>query len=164
MAELKLERQTLASIPNDGFHDFREVALLEVKQQFNYRHSLGKTSKFFLGLQEGKVFATRCEACGSMYMPPRAVCSTDLQVTKWLELSGEGVLESWTLCLYPVSYAKTEKPFVLAYVRLEGTTSLLLHQLRNADIESLHYGLKVKMVFGTEATHHPLELCWFEPA
>ena len=160
---LNLERKTLSSPPDDPFADFREIALLEVQQQFNYRHSLGKTSKFFLGLAEGKLFATKCEICGSIYMPPRAVCPKDLEVTKWLELSGKGTLESWTLCPYPIAYAETETPFILAYVRLEGTDSLFLHQFRNVAISTLHYGLQVQIVFGQQAAGHPLNYVWFEP-
>ena len=162
MAELKLKRKSLPSSPDDPFADFREIALLEVEQQFNYRHSLGKTSKFFLGLKEGRLLATKCAACSSVYMPPRAVCPKDLEVTEWLELSGKGTLESWTLCPYTPSYAETATPYILAYVRLEGTSSLFLHQLRNVESNKLKHGLGIKTVFSMSAAHHPLEYFWFE--
>lgn len=158
----KLEQKTLPSFPNDPFEDFREIALLEIQQQFNYRHSFGKTSKFFFGLKEGKLLATKCAACGSAYMPPRAVCPKDLEVTKWLELSGKGTLESWTLCPYPVTYAETEVPYILAYVRLEGTSSLFLHQLRRVEPNKLKHRLEVEAVFSQSAVRHPLEYFWFE--
>ena len=160
---LKLEQTTIPSSENDPFQDFREIALLEVKHQFDYRHSLGKSSKFFLGLKEGKLLATICDVCGAVYMPPRAVCPKDLSVTRWLELSGLGQLESWTLCPYPVSYARTETPYILAYVRLEGTESLFLHQLRGVKEADLQHGLNVKTVFSQHAENHPLEYIWFEP-
>lgn len=160
MAELKC--QTVPSPKDDAFKEFREIALLEVQHQFNYRHSLGKTSKFFRGLEEGKLLATKCKFCGSVYMPPRAVCPKDLNVTEWLELSGGSTLESWTLCPYLPAYAETETPYILAYVRLEGTNSLFLHQLRGADVDTLRYGLSVKVVFGQDAVKHPLERFWFE--
>jgi len=162
MAEFKLERKTLPPTEDDAFQDFREIALLEFHHQFDYRHSLGKTSKFFLALEEGKLLATKCEACGSVYMPPRAVCPKDLNVTEWLELSGKGTLESWTLCPYPPSYAQTETPYILAYVRLEGTSSLFLHQLRKVSVDDLRYGLKVKVAFAQSAVRHPLDYIWFE--
>jgi uncharacterized OB-fold protein len=42
--------------------------------------------------------AARCTACGSLYLPPRALCphcyGTDME---WVELSGEGRLEGYTL-------------------------------------------------------------------
>ena len=162
MAEFRLAKKNLPSSPDDPFADFREIALLELKHEFHYRHSLGKASKFFLGLEEGKLLATQCTACGFIYMPPRAVCPEDLEATKWLELSGKGTLESWTLCTYPVSYAETEVPCILAYVRLEGTSSLFLHQLRRAEPDKLENGLGVKAVFSQSAVRHPLEYFWFE--
>ncbi len=164
MAELKLERKVLANDDGDTFRHFREIALLEVEHQFTYRHSLGKVSKFFLGLEEGKLFATKCATCGTVFMPPRAVCSKDLKATEWLELLGSGSLESWTVCPYPPSYAETEKPYVLAYVRLDGTSSLFLHQLRQVQGKDLRNGLRVKTVFSKEAKRHPLEYFWFELA
>lgn len=139
-----------------------DVVLLDVQHQFQYRHSLGKVSKFFDALEEKKLLATRCEGCGGVYMPPRTLCPKDLKPTSWIELSGEGTLESWTLCPYPPNYVKTDNPYVLAYVRLDGTNSSFLHQLRFADADNLEYGMKIKTVFGDFATKHPLELFWFE--
>ena len=139
-----------------------DVVLLDVQHQFQYRHSLGKVSKFFDALEEKKLLATKCESCGGVYMPARAHCPTDLNPTTWFELSGKGTLESWSLCPYPPNYATTDKPYILAYVRLEGTDSLFLHQLRFADVDSLKHGMPTKTVFGDFATKHPLELFWFE--
>ena len=163
MADRRLEPKTLPTYADDPFKAFRDIALLEVHHQFTYRHSLGKVSKFFLELEKGRLFATRCGACGSVYLPPRAVCPEDLSVTEWCELSGRGTLKSWTLCRRSPAYAQTEEPYLLAYVKLDGTDSLLLHQLKNASADSLRYDLGVKTVFGESATRHPLERMWFEP-
>jgi uncharacterized OB-fold protein len=159
----KFEQIQLSVSAGDPFSEFREIEILDLKQSFHYRHSLGKVSKFFLALEQGKLLATRCELCNSVYMPPRAVCPNDLTPNHWLELSGLGTLESWTLCPAAVPYARTEEPYILAYVRLEGTSSLFLQQLRNVDVTNLTYGLKVKAVFAEHAENHPLELFWFEP-
>ncbi len=159
----KLEHKLLSFSERDPFAEFRDIELLNLTQTFEYRHSLGKVSKFFLALEHGKLLATRCERCNRVYMPPRAVCPKDLKPNRWLELSGLGTLESWTLCPSPISYAQTEENYILAYVRLEGTSSLFLQQLRNVDIASLQFGLKVRTVFTEQAENHPLELFWFEP-
>lgn len=159
---MHLQRRTLASSADDPFKDFREIALLEISQQFNYRHSFGKVSRFFFELANGKLFATRCKACGRVYMPPRAVCPDDLKVTEWLELSGHGRLVSWTLCQRAPAYAKTTAPYLLAYVRLDGTESLFLNQLKNVSVNEIEHQLEVKTVFAEHAGH-PLERMWFEP-
>lgn len=156
------ELEHSSSTPTTSFSK-PDIALLELKQSFHYRHSLGKTSKFFLALEQGKLLATCCDYCTSVHMPPRALCPKDLRPTRWLELSGHGTLESWTVCPSAVTYAQTQSPYILAYVRLEGASSLCLQQLRNVDIASLHYGLKVKATFAKQVTNHPLEYFWFEP-
>jgi len=153
----------MPSTDGDSFADFREIALLEIQQSFNYRHSFGKTSKFFLALAEKKLLATQCPKCSAVYMPPRAICRHDLTSTSWLELSAKGHLESWTLCPHSVSYAQTETPYILAYIKLEGTQSLFLHQLRNINSEELKFGLELKAVFADSMTNHPLDQFWFEP-
>jgi len=159
----QLRQQTIRTSVDDPFEAFRDIALLEVHQQFSYRHSFGKVSKFFLELADSKLFATRCTLCERVYMPPRAVCPDDLSVTGWLELSGHGALESWTLCPRAPAYAQTGEPYILAYIRLDGTNSLFLHQLKHISADSLSYGLRVKTVFGTTMNQHPLEMMWFEP-
>jgi uncharacterized OB-fold protein len=147
----------------DPFADFREVLLLGLEHRFHYRHSLGKASRFFLALQEGVLLATRCERCGRVWLPPRPVCPEDLCVTHWTELSGKGTLESWTLCPRTPHYARTEEPYLLSYVALEGASTLFLHQLRGAEPDTLQCGMEVEAVFGDEPVDHPLELFWFEP-
>lgn len=149
---------------DDPYVDFREVALLELERRFHYRHSFGKTSKFFLGLEEGKLFATRCPRCLNVWLPPRAVCPEDLAVTSWTELSGMGTLASWTVCPQAPAYIHTESPYVLAYIALDGAHTLLLHQLRNADPDTLYHGQRVSAVFTQGAAAHPLQRFWFEPS
>lgn len=149
---------------SDPYAAFREVALLELEQRFHYRHSFGKTSRFFLGLEEGKLLATRCPSCSSVWLPPRAVCPEDLAVTAWVELSGLGTLASWTVCPHAPVYAGTESPYILAYVALDGARSLFMHQLRNVEPETLRHGQGVQAVFSQGPAGHPLHRFWFEPS
>ena len=167
MANIRAEREArrvASPLPGDDpFADFREIMLLEVEHAFRYRHSLGKVSRFFLGLEQGKLLATRCKDCGKVWLPPRAICPEDLSVTEWVELPGGGVLESWTICPVVPRYLETDAPYVLAYVRFDGASTSFLHQLRGANIDTLRYGLPVKAVFSPRAERHPLEQIWFEP-
>lgn len=148
---------------DDPFAEFRQIMLLELDHQFTYRHSLGKTSRFFLNLEEGKLSATRCPHCGKIWLPPRPVCPNDLTVTGWMELSGKGTLYTWTLCPIAPTYADADGPYILAYVALEEATSLFLQQLRKADVRTLYHGMPVKAVFSEDPVQHPLNLFWFEP-
>lgn len=149
----------------DPFADFRRVMLLELEQRFRYRHSLGKTSRFFLALEEGVLLGSRCCACGGVWLPPRALCPDDLTITSWQQLPGTGRLMSWTGCSRAPSYADTGgAPYLLAYVALEGASTLFLHRLRGVDEGELEHGMPVRVAFSRGPVGHPLERFWFEPA
>lgn len=64
---------------------------------FKHRIPVSKTAKFWEGLREGKLFATRCKMCGALYYPPQADCPRDMSgELEWVELSREGTLEAFT--------------------------------------------------------------------
>jgi len=52
--------------------------------------------------EQGKVMGLKCKRCGSYEFPPVTVCNnckgTDLE---WVEMSGEGKLQSFTAVPYP---------------------------------------------------------------
>jgi uncharacterized OB-fold protein len=143
---------------DDPYADFREVVRVDQTLAVTTRHSLGKTSRFFVGLAEQRLLASRCPSCHRVWLPPRVHCPHDLAVTTWTELSGRGTLVSWTA----PSGAPTDPPFWLAYLALDGADTLFLHRLV-APEGALRYGLPVRVAFGEGPVEHPLELCWFEP-
>ncbi len=165
----KLDQKTVLDPDNrdtDPWADFREIEILGLEWTQNYKHSLGKYSKFFLGLEEGKFLATQCPSCSKTWAPPRPACPDCLQPTKWTELSGKGELISWSILHYaPKMLADTlQTPYVLAYVKLEGADTLFAHLLNvNGDLSQLQYGLSVEIVYNQEAVNHPVMLMAFEP-
>lgn len=149
----------------DPWRDFRRVEVIDLKLDFRFRHSLGKCSRFFLELEDRRLLATRCGRCGTVWMPPRPACGNDLTVTEWMELTGRGTLAAATECAYTLTTGGGRDRYVLGYVALEGTSTLLLQQIRNyGDIGRLVAGLPVRVVWADEPVDHPMELFWFEPA
>lgn len=48
-------------------------------------------------LGEHKLMGARCSKCGSLYLPPRAICpACHGQQLEWLELSGQGKLAAFS--------------------------------------------------------------------
>jgi uncharacterized OB-fold protein len=48
-------------------------------------------------LGEHKLMGTRCTTCGSLYLPPRAICpQCHADQIEWVELSGKGKLAAFT--------------------------------------------------------------------
>lgn len=150
---------------NDPWAAFREIERIELNLEFQFRHSLGKLSRFFLALEERKLLGTKCPACGKVWMPPRVHCADDLAVTAWHELPGHGTLEASVLSAYTLTTGGGQDKLVLGYVKLEGADSLLLQQIRNyGDPARLVPGLAVRAVWSEDPVGHPMESFWFEPA
>ena len=80
------------------------------KLEIIYNIPISKTLKFWEGLKEGKIYTTRCKNCGKLYFPPVVDCaecySSDME---WIELSGEGEIETFTHII-AVSYTHLTLP------------------------------------------------------
>ena len=164
----KLTHETVADPLNrdpDPWADFREIEILELNWAQKYRHSLGKYSKFFLELENGRFLATRCPTCGTVYAPPRPVCPNELAVTAWFELSGRGELVSWSVLHYaPKMLDWLKTPYVLAYVRLDGADTIFAHLLQGVDdLSTLQHGMRVQIAYNDGPVEHPILLMAFEP-
>ena len=149
----------------DPWAAFRAIEVLDLTWSQNYRHSLGKTSRFFLELENKRLLATRCPQCGTVWMPPRAACPHELAVTEWVELHGQGTLITWSILHSAAVMAPfLAPPYVLAYVKLAGADTLFAHVLRNfGDAMRLYHGMPVKAVFDDGPVTHPIHLLAFEP-
>ncbi len=162
-------RQETASHPMgqtpDPWTDFREIEVLGLEWVQNYRHSLGKYSRFFLELENKRFMATRCPKCEKVWTPPRPVCPDDLTITEWVELSGRGEVASFSVLHYaPAMLSFLKTPYVLAYVKMEGADTLFAHLLQNyKDIEQVQHGLPVQVVYNDGPVEHPILLMAFEP-
>jgi uncharacterized OB-fold protein len=170
MAEVtnKLKQLTVADPLGrtpDPWADFREIELIALEWSQTYRHSLGKYSRFFLELENGRFLATRCPTCQKVWSPPRPLCPDDLTITVWTELSGRGQVVSFSVLHYaPAMLAFLERPYVLAYVKLAGADTLFAHLLQNyGDVSKVHYGLPVQVVYNEGPVDHPIMLMAFEP-
>ncbi len=149
---------------DDPWADFRQIERLTLELTQTYRHSLGKTSRFFLELENRRFFATRCAECGQTYAPPRPLCPNCLKPTTWIELAGTGTVETYSVLHFgpdtneDVRALKT--PYVLAYVLLEGASTLFPHILV-APLERVYLGMRVRVAYKDGPVHHPIHLMHF---
>lgn len=116
------------------------------KLEIYYNIPISKTKKFWDGLKEGKIYATKCKKCGKLYFPPVADCgecySSEIE---WVELSGEGELLTFThIIVRPTSF-QDQQPYTVAIAQLkEGVKALAwLTEVKKKDIK---IGMKVKLV------------------
>lgn len=150
----------------DPWVGFRQIMRLSLEFTQHYRHSLGKYSRFFIELENGRFFGTCCAHCGRTYAPPRPICPECLKITQWTELEGTGTVETFSVIHFsPGTNADVrdlEPPYVLAYVLLDGASTLFPHLLRAAP-ETVTSGMRVRVAYVDGPVHHPLHLIHFVP-
>lgn len=86
-----------------------------------YKHKIpiSRVTRYFDGLKEGKIYATRCRDCGTVYYPPQVDCPyCGSSNVEWFELPKEGVLETFTkVYSRPQGYEDFE-PYIIAIARV----------------------------------------------
>jgi len=113
--------------------------------RINYQFGVSKVQKFFDGLREGIIYASKCRNCGEIYFPPQADCSkcksSDIELFK---LSGEAELETYTIINIKPSTFAHYKDYIVAIGKLkEGVKALAW--LEVDDPSKLKIGMKLKL-------------------
>jgi uncharacterized OB-fold protein len=155
---------------SDPWASFRTVERLNLQMTQQYRHSLGRYSRFFLALEQQRFEATTCTRCDTVYTPPRPLCPACLLPTSWVTLSGKGTLVTWAVMHYTTEtnddVRALPRPVVLAYVLLDGASTLFPHVLRCLP-DAVKAGMRVRVAYaaerGAETVHHPIHLMHFVP-
>ena len=107
---------------------------------------IGKTLKFWEGLRQGKIYATKCKGCGKLYFPPSADCphclSTELE---WIELGNEAEVETFTHVVIRPTTFQQNKPYTVAIGKLKEGVKVLAW-LTGFKLSEIKVGMKVKLV------------------
>jgi uncharacterized OB-fold protein len=110
-------------------------------------------------LAEGKLMASRCEGCGAVHLPPRAICpachSANLQ---WQEESDSATLAAFTV-IYVAPSAQIalgygrEKPYLSGIVQTPGgqKISARIEGFDPLQPESIHVGAPLQRVSDSPA-------------
>ncbi|MGB9134668.1 MAG: Zn-ribbon domain-containing OB-fold protein [Candidatus Bathyarchaeia archaeon] len=106
---------------------------------------IGRTLRFWEGLKEGKVYATKCTECGELRFPPVADCPTCLvSDVEWVELSGEAEIETFThVVIRPTSFQQN-KPYTVAIGRLKEGVKVLAW-LSGFKMSEIKVGMKARL-------------------
>lgn len=120
-----------------------------------YNYSVGKVAgRFFEGLKEKKILATKCSKSGLSYLPPRAYCERSFEPCDgWVEAGGEGVIEAATIISVQFEHMPPP-PYAIAYVRLDGVSTAVCNFVKGLDLKDvpaagqrLKMGTRVKVKF-----------------
>ncbi|MCK4871472.1 MAG: OB-fold domain-containing protein [Phycisphaerales bacterium] len=127
-----------------------------------HSHTYGGWSKFFQGLQEKKLWATRCTnpECGEnrLFIPPRCDCVDCWHRTEWVQAPTVGKVYTFSTITYPGELFRASHPCPLISIEIEGVCTKLMSYMREGKPE---FGMPVKAVFNTEnPTNTILDLSW----
>ena len=137
---------------------------LVIKNQKNWYHihTYGGWGKFFKGLQQGKLLATRCTnaECQEkrLWVPPRCECPDCWHEMEWIEAPTAGKIYTHSTVLYPGAPFRASIPCPLISIDLQGVCTKLMSYLKEGEPE---IGMPVRAVFNTEKpTNTILDLAW----
>lgn len=124
-------------------HRLPEVHMLGLRP-FAPRVS-GFTQPFWRGLDDARLLSTRCKSCGHQSFPPRKLCracwSTSLD---WVDLSSTGKLYSFTRIHVAPQAFKSDAPYSIGIIDLEGGPRLMCRLI--GEIRPEHMGARMSML------------------
>jgi uncharacterized OB-fold protein len=102
-------------------------------------------------LADGKIRGSRCVKCGSVHLPPRPVCpDCGGAEMEWSDVSGGGVIQSFTVVHIPLSTMVGRAPYAVAVVKLDEGPRVSGLVLDVDDGESLSVSSRVEAEFVKE--------------
>ncbi|KKM97115.1 hypothetical protein LCGC14_1171360 [marine sediment metagenome] len=123
--------------------------------------------EFYVGLDEKKIFGSKCSKCKKVYFPPKIRCKKCLEQTNELiELSQTGILKNF-IDSYSGNHVKQKhkkkKPELYGLVQIEKTSDAIIMPILNTEKADLKPGMKVKVVWGIGKITDTPHIIGFEP-
>jgi uncharacterized OB-fold protein len=136
-----------------------------------YRWSVGvPMEKFIKSLAEKKLLASKCPECGYIYTPPRnrcGKCNAEIGDKDMLELSGKGVLVSYTVAAVDLdgkgNWTDLKKPAVIGAIKLDGADSTVFLPV-DVDPAKAETGMKVEVKWAATPKGEIADLVAVKPA
>jgi uncharacterized OB-fold protein len=132
-----------------------------------YTWQAGETASFYLTQlrDEKKLWGKRCPKCEKVLAPPRKNCPFCTVLTdKWVELSGEGTVDTYTVVHKATNIHPMKPPFAYAVIKLDGADTGFLHVLGEVEVDRVKEGLRVRAVFAEDRVGLPTDIAYFKPA
>ena len=106
--------------------------------------------QFFRFLKEKKLMAAKCMRCGTMYLPPRPMCSNCYSKNLvWTQLKLRGKLATYTVIHIAPELFQNMAPYAYGIVELENGLRLP-GIIKNIEHEKLKVGIDLAVDFDIE--------------
>ena len=105
-----------------------------------------KAADFVTYLEKGKVMATRCRKCETIYFPPQVDCPKCLlNDMEWFEVKGKGKLLTYGRVNYGPLGFEDKAPYTLAVGEFEGGIKIFANLSRDIKESDIKIGMDVKV-------------------
>jgi hypothetical protein len=131
-----------------------------------YSWQAGETASYFFTQlrDEKKIWGKKCPKCKKVLTPPRKVCPyCTVQTADWVQLSGEGTVDTFTIVRRGNNIHPMKVPFAYAIIKLDGADTGFLHVLGEVDVNKIKEGMRVKAVFAENREALPTDIAYFKP-
>ncbi|MCW4020157.1 MAG: Zn-ribbon domain-containing OB-fold protein [Candidatus Bathyarchaeota archaeon] len=110
------------------------------------------TEQFYNFIEEKKLMATKCKQCGSMFVPPRPMCTNCFsKELGWVQLKPKGKLVTYTVIYIAPEQFQPIAPYAYGIVELEDGLRLP-GIIRDLDHEKLMVGIELEVDFETNVS------------
>ena len=150
----------------DDFWKDVELVVYEGRIKVPYSWQAGETaSHFLIQLRDhGKIWGKRCPRCEKVLLPPKKSCPfCFVDTDQWIEVSDEGMVETFTVVRRDTAIQPQKAPFAYAVIRLDGADTGLVHVLGEVEPDRVREGMRVKAVFSESRTGSLLDIAYFKP-
>lgn len=123
--------------------------------------------KFLDGLGSKKLLGLECPGCGLVYLPPKLVCRCLSRPEKWVEVSGEGVVTTFT---FTGAWSLDGKPegegesLIVVGVKMDGSDTMMVSMLQGAEAGEVDVGMRVKLKWPESPEGKLKDILYVEPA
>jgi hypothetical protein len=119
--------------------------------EYTYKRSLGPIlSRFFTGLRDHRIFGIR-RADGSVMVPPKEYDpETGARLRELVEVSDQGVVQSWSWVSAPRRQQPLDHPFAYALVLLDRADTPMLHVVDAGSASAMSTGMRVRARWADE--------------
>jgi uncharacterized OB-fold protein len=82
---------------------------------------------------------------------------------EWVEVSHEGILESYTIVYKSEPIHIVDTPFALGIIKLDGADTGMVHRLGETDFKKIRIGMRVRAVFNEGRKGDIRDIKYFKP-
>ncbi len=147
-----------------------ELISLKCMPTIKQRYATGPhMGKWFKGLKEKKIYASRCPVCGRTQLPPREVCAVcRVRCNEIIEVGPSATVTMIDTVYYaspdPLTGDIRKTPYAALFMVLDGSTpgESFSHEIKPDDIDRIKPGMKVRPVWNEARNGSYKDLLYFE--